>query len=82
MPAELETPISKPTLPLFDPGRLQECEDAIAGAVTRVMDEAELRGWTIAEICLAMTAFADSVMLHEARAEDLALLHPRFLQRR
>ena len=62
--------IDSPTLSAFAPGRIQECQDAIAGALTKVMDDAEIAGWTIAEITIAMSAFADAVMLHEVDVEE------------
>jgi hypothetical protein len=65
-----DTSIDPPMLPAFHPGRIQECQDAIAGAVTRVMDNAEEAGWTIAEISIAIAGLADAVMLHEVDLEE------------
>lgn len=62
--------IDPPSLPAFHRERLRECEDAISGALTKMMDDAEERGWTIAEICLAISSIADSVMLHEVDLEE------------
>ena len=69
-----DTSIDRPTLPLCHPQRLRECEDALAGALTKMMDDAEGQGWTISEICLAVTALADSVMLHEVDIEETNFL--------
>ena len=62
--------IDRPTLPPCHPERLKECEDAVAGALTKLMDDAEEKGWTIAEICIAVTSLADAVMLHEVEIEE------------
>lgn len=61
--------IDRPTLPPFRPGRLRECQDALASALTKTMDDAEAAGWTITEITLAIAALADEVMLHEVDVE-------------
>lgn len=66
-----DTSIDRPTLPPCHPERLQECEDALANALTKLMDDAEDKGWTIAEICLSMTSLADSVILHEVDLEEV-----------
>lgn len=69
-----DTSIDRPTLSPCHPHRSRECEDALAGALTKLMDDAEGQGWTISEICLAVTALADSVMLHEVDIEETNFL--------
>lgn len=69
-----DTSVDPPTLPAFHPRRIEECQDAIAGAVTKVMDDAEAAGWTISEITLAIAAIADAVMLHEVDVEETNFL--------
>lgn len=73
--------VDRPTLPAFHPDRLRECQDAIAGAMTAVMDNAEAAGWTIAEVTVAMTALADEVMLHEVDLEETNFLIRGVLRR-
>lgn len=74
--------IDSPTLPPFDPGRARECEDALAGALTKVMDDAEAAGWTIREVTLAISALADDVMLNEVDVEQTNFLLSRLLEHR
>ena len=62
--------VDRPTLPPFHPQRIRECQDALAGAVTAVMDNAEAAGWTITEITIAISALADEIMLHEVDLEE------------
>jgi hypothetical protein len=76
-----DTSIDRPTLPACHPERLQECEDALAGALTKLMDDAEGKGWTIAEICLAVTSLSDSVMLHEVDLEETNFILRDMLRR-
>jgi hypothetical protein len=76
-----DTSIDAPSLSAFHPGRLQECQDAIAGAVTKVMDDAEEAGWTIAEITLAISALADAIMLNEVDLEETNFILKELLKR-
>ena len=73
--------VDRPTLPPFHPQRLRECQDALAGAVTAVMDNAEAAGWTIAEITIALAALADEIMLHEVDIEETNFLLRDVLKR-
>ena len=73
--------VDRPTLPPFHPQRIRECQDALAGAVTTVMDNAEAAGWTIAEITIAMSALADEIMLHEVDIEETNFLLRDVLKR-
>ena len=73
--------VDRPTLPPFHPDRIRECQDAMAGAVTAVMDNAEAAGWTIAEITIAIAALADEVMLHEVDIEETNFLLGKDLRR-
>lgn len=77
-----DTTVDRPTLPPFHPGRLRECQDALAGAVTSVMDNAEAAGWTITEITIAIAALADEVMLHEVDVETTNFLLSKVIQQR
>jgi hypothetical protein len=74
--------IDHPTLPPFHSGRLQECQDAMAGALTKVMDDAEASGWTIAEITVAMATLADVVMLSEVDLEATNFLFGELANRK
>jgi len=73
--------VDRPTLPPFHPDRLRECQDALAGAVTAVMDDAESAGWTIAEITIAIAALADEVMLNEVEVEETNFLMRKLVGR-
>jgi hypothetical protein len=65
-----DTSIEPPRLPPFHPDRLLECQDALAGAITKVIDDAEATGWTLAEITVAIADLADNVMLKEIDLEE------------
>jgi hypothetical protein len=73
--------VDRPTLPPFHPQRMRERQDALAGAVTALVDNAEASGWTIAEIAIAMTARADEVILHEVGIEETNFLLRDILRR-
>lgn len=73
--------VDRPTLPPFHENRLRECQDALAGAVTAVIDTAEAAGWTLAEITIAMAAPTDEVMLHEVGIEETNFLLRDILRR-
>ena len=73
--------VDRPPLPPFHPDRIRECQDAMAGAVTAVMDNAEAAGWTIAEITIAIVALADEVMLNEVDIEETNFLLGKVLRR-
>lgn len=73
--------VNRPLLPPFHPDRIRELQDAMAGAVTAVMDNAEAAGWTIAEITTAIAALADEVMLHEVDIEETNFLLAKVLRR-
>jgi len=73
--------VDQPALPPFHQHRLRECQDALAGAVTAVIDNAEAAGWTLAEITTAMTALADEVMLHEVDIEETNFILRDILRR-
>jgi hypothetical protein len=73
--------VARPTLPPFHEHRLRECQDALAGAITAVIDNAEAAGWTVAEITIAITALADEVMLHEVDIEETNFLLRDMLRR-
>jgi hypothetical protein len=73
--------VDRPTLPPFHPARIRECQDAMAGAVTAVMDNAEAADWTIAEITIAVAALADEVMLHEVDIEETNFLLGKVVRR-
>jgi hypothetical protein len=73
--------VDRPTLPPFHPDRIRECQEAMAGAVTAVMENAEAAGWTIAEITIAISALADEIMLHEVDVEDTNFLLRKVLRR-
>lgn len=74
--------IDRPLHPPFHPERLRECQDAVAGALTKLMDDAEAAGWTIAEITIAISALADEVMLNEVDLEQTNFLLRRLYESR
>lgn len=76
-----DTSVDRPTLPPFHPDRLRECQDALAGAITAVMDDAESAGWTIAEITIAIAALADEIMLNEVDVEETNFLMRKLVGR-
>jgi hypothetical protein len=47
-----------------------ECQDAIAGAFVKFLDDAEATGWTLPEIIAATNDLGDSIMLQEANLEQ------------
>lgn len=61
---------------------MDECEDAIAGLIATLMDEAEISGWTIAEICVALTKLADEAILNEVDIEQTNFLMRDLLTKR
>ena len=77
-----DTSIDRPMYPPFHPGRLRECQEAVAGALTKLMDDAEAAGWTITEITLAISALADEVMLNEVDVEQTNFILSRLFERR
>lgn len=70
----VEISIKRPALPPFHSERMGECEDAIADVIATLMDEAEISGWTIAEICMALTNLADEAILNEVDIEQTNFL--------
>lgn len=74
--------IDSPTLPIFHPDRAIECQDAIAGALSKLIDDAEGKGWQINEITAAITDLADSIMLQEVDIEETNYLLRDILNRR
>ena len=74
--------IDRPMHPPFHPERLRECQDAVVGALTKLMDDAEAAGWTITEITLAISALADEVMLNEVDVEQTNFILSRLFERR
>lgn len=79
-PADIS--IDRPMHPPFHPDRLRECQDAVASALTKLMDDAETAGWTITEITLAISALADEVMLNEVDVEQTNFILSRLFERR
>lgn len=74
--------VDRPTLPPFHPDRLRECQDALVGALTKLMDDAEASGWSITEITLAISVLADEVMLHEVDVEATNFLLSGLIEQR
>jgi hypothetical protein len=65
-----EIAIDPPRLPLFHPNRFTECQDALSGTVSKMIDDAEEAGWTLHEITSAIVELADSIALQEADIEE------------
>ena len=74
--------IDPPRLPLFHPVRAIECQDAIAGVVTKMIDDAEVAGWTVHEITTAIIALADSIAMQEVDVEETNFLLREILDRK
>jgi len=47
-----------------------ECQDAVASAFVKFLDDAEAAGWTLPEIVAAATDLGDSILLQEANLEE------------
>ena len=74
--------IDPPTLPIFHPDRAIECQDSIAGALTKLIDDAEGMGWHVNEITAAITDLADSIMLQDVDIEETNYILRDILDRR